>query len=155
MMADAHGKLTVQPWICCFTRGPCASNALAGGHIAKQDSTPLILFGGQIERGWREREAFQEMDYRAVFGTQAKWVTEIDKVDRIPEIISRAFHVATSGRPGPVVIALPEAMLVGYARVADAPHYEVLESATTGQQRYDLGAQRSAERAGWSGGGKT
>ncbi|WP_250637173.1 thiamine pyrophosphate-binding protein [Bordetella pertussis] len=69
-------------------------------HIAKQDSTPMILFVGQIERGMREREAFQEMDYRAVFGTQAKWVTEIDQVERIPELISRAFHVATSGRPG-------------------------------------------------------
>src|SRR3546814_306938 len=92
MMADAHGKLTGQPGICMVTRGPGASNALAGVHIAKQDSTPLILFVGQIERGVREREAFQEMDYRAVFGTQAKWVTEIDQVDRIPEIISRAFR---------------------------------------------------------------
>lgn len=107
MMADAHGKLTGEPGICMVTRGPGASNALAGVHIAKQDSTPMILFVGQIERGMREREAFQEMDYRAVFGTQAKWVTEIDQVERIPELISRAFHIATSGRPGPVVIALP------------------------------------------------
>ncbi|MCJ9712071.1 thiamine pyrophosphate-binding protein, partial [Bordetella hinzii] len=90
MMADAHGKLTGEPGICMVTRGPGASNALAGVHIAKQDSTPLILFVGQIERGMREREAFQEMDYRAVFGTQAKWVTEIDQVERIPELISRA-----------------------------------------------------------------
>ena len=101
MMADAHGKLTGEPGICMVTRGPGASNALAGVHIAKQDSTPMILFVGQIERGMREREAFQEMDYRAVFGTQAKWVTEIDQVERIPELISRAFHVATSGRPAP------------------------------------------------------
>ena len=101
MMADAHGKLTGEPGICMVTRGPGASNALAGVHIAKQDSTPLILFVGQIERGMREREAFQEMDYRAVFGTQAKWVTEIDQVERIPELVSRAFHIATSGRPGP------------------------------------------------------
>ncbi|MFW7340297.1 thiamine pyrophosphate-binding protein [Pollutimonas sp. H1-120] len=141
MMADAHGKLTGQPGICMVTRGPGASNAMAGVHIAMQDSTPLILFVGQIERGMREREAFQEMDYRAVFGTQAKWVTEIDQVERIPEIISRAFHVATSGRPGPVVIALPEDMLVEYAEVADAPHYEVLESAPTAQQMDALAAQ--------------
>ncbi len=144
MMADAHGKLTGQPGICMVTRGPGASNALAGVHIALQDSTPLILFVGQIERGMREREAFQEMDYRAVFGTQAKWVTEIDQVERIPEIISRAFHVATSGRPGPVVIALPEDMLVEYAEVADAPHYEVIDSAPTTAQ-LDALAQQLAQ----------
>ena len=138
MMADAHGKLTGEPGICMVTRGPGASNALAGVHIAKQDSTPLILFVGQIERGMREREAFQEMDYRAVFGTQAKWVTEIDQVERIPELISRAFHIATSGRPGPVVIALPEDMLVEAAKVADAPRYELIESAPTAGQLADL-----------------
>ena len=138
MMADAHGKLTGEPGICMVTRGPGASNALAGVHIAKQDSTPLILFVGQIERGMREREAFQEMDYRAVFGTQAKWVTEIDQVERIPELVSRAFHIATSGRPGPVVIALPEDMLVEAAKVADAPRYEVIDSAPTAGQLADL-----------------
>jgi len=138
MMADAHGKLTGQPGICMVTRGPGASNALAGVHIALQDSTPMILFVGQIERGMREREAFQEMDYRAVFGTQAKWVTEIDQVERIPELVSRAFHVATSGRPGPVVIALPEDMLVETATVPDAPHYEVVESAPTPAQLSEL-----------------
>lgn len=134
MMADAHGKLTGRPGICMVTRGPGAANAMAGVHIASQDSTPLILFVGQIERGVRDREAFQEMDYRAVFGTQAKWVTEIDQVERIPEIVSRAFHVATSGRPGPVVIALPEDMLIEHAQVADAPAYEVVESAATAGQ---------------------
>ena len=128
MMADAHGKLTGEPGVVMVTRGPGASNAMAGVHISKQDSTPLILFVGQIERGMREREAFQEMDYRAVFGTQAKWVTEIDQVERIPELVSRAFHVATSGRPGPVVIALPEDMLTETAAVADAPRYEVIET---------------------------
>jgi len=138
IMADAHGKLTGQPGICMVTRGPGASNALAGVHIALQDSTPMILFVGQIERGMREREAFQEMDYRAVFGTQAKWVTEIDQVERIPELVSRAFHVATSGRPGPVVIALPEDMLVETATVPDAPHYEVVESAPTPAQLSEL-----------------
>lgn len=138
IMADAHGKLTGEPGICMVTRGPGASNALAGIHVAHQDSTPLILFVGQIERGVRERDAFQEMDYRAVFGSQVKWATEIDQVERIPEIVSRAFHIATSGRPGPVVIALPEDMLVEHASVPDAPHYEVIESAPSAAQLDDL-----------------
>lgn len=129
MMADAHGKLTGRPGICMVTRGPGASNAMAGIHIAKQDSTPLILFVGQIERGMREREAFQEMDYRAVFGQAAKWATEIDDAQRIPEVVSRAFHVAMSGRPGPVVIALPEDMLVQTATVANAPRVHAIDSA--------------------------
>ena len=144
MMADAHGKLTGQPGICMVTRGPGASNALAGIHIAKQDSTPMIVFVGQIERGMREREAFQEMDYRAVFGQAAKWATEIDDPARIPEILSRAFHVATSGRPGPVVIALPEDMLVEHATVPDAPHYEAIDSAPSAGQMADL-AKRLAQ----------
>jgi acetolactate synthase-1/2/3 large subunit len=147
MMADAHGKLTGQPGICMVTRGPGASNAMAGIHIASQDSTPLILFVGQIERGMREREAFQEMDYRAVFGTQAKWVTEIDQVERIPELVSRAFHVATSGRPGPVVIALPEDMLAEAASVADAPRYEAIETAPTPRQMRELAERLAAARA--------
>lgn len=129
MMAEAHGKLTGRPGICMVTRGPGASNALAGIHIARQDSTPLIVFVGQIETGMREREAFQEVDYRAVFGTQTKWTTEIDDAARIPELVARAFHVAMSGRPGPVVIALPEDMLVQMASVADAPRVEPVESA--------------------------
>jgi acetolactate synthase-1/2/3 large subunit len=111
MMAEAQGKLTGQPGICMVTRGPGATNASAGIHIAMQDSTPLIVFVGQVERGMREREAFQEVDYRAVFGKLAKWVTEIDDATRIPELVSRAFHIATSGRPGPVVVALSEDML--------------------------------------------
>ncbi|AOB30125.1 thiamine pyrophosphate-binding protein [Bordetella sp. H567] len=147
MMADAHGKLTGEPGICMVTRGPGASNALAGVHIAMQDSTPMILFVGQIERGMREREAFQEMDYRAVFGTQAKWVTEIDQVERIPELVSRAFHVATSGRPGPVVIALPEDMLVETAEVPDAPHYEVIDSAPAPAQLAELETLLASARA--------
>ena len=138
MMADAQGKLTGEPGICMVTRGPGASNALAGIHIAKQDSTPMIVFVGQIERGMREREAFQEMDYRAIFGQAAKWATEIDDPARIPEIVSRAFHVATSGRPGPVVIALPEDMLVETATVADAPHYVPVDSAPAVGQMSDL-----------------
>jgi acetolactate synthase-1/2/3 large subunit len=121
MMAEAVGKLSNRPGICFVTRGPGATNAAHGVHIAKQDSTPMILFVGQIGRDMREREAFQELDYRAVFGPMAKWATEIDDPARIPEIVSRAFHVAMSGRPGPVVIALPEDMLTETARAADAP----------------------------------
>src|SRR5580700_1234947 len=112
MMAEAVGKSTGRPGICFVTRGPGATNAAAGVHVARQDSTPMILFVGQIARTMREREAFQELDYRAVFGTIAKWATEIDDPARVPELVSRAFYVATSGRPGPVVIALPEDMLV-------------------------------------------
>lgn len=128
MMAEAYGKLTGRPGICFVTRGPGATNASPGIHIAQQDSSPMILFVGQIERGMREREAFQEVDYRAAFGPIAKWATEIDDAARIPELISRAFHVAMSGRPGPVVIALPEDMLTEAASVADAPRAEPLET---------------------------
>src|SRR5436853_449348 len=112
IMAEACGKATGRPGTCSVTRGPGATNAAAGLHIARQDSTPLILFVGQIAREMREREAFQELDYRAVFGSIVKWATEIDDPTRVPELISRAFYTATSGRPGPVVIALPEDMLV-------------------------------------------
>jgi acetolactate synthase I/II/III large subunit len=111
-MAAAHGKLTGQPGICMVTRGPGATNASIGVHTAMQDSAPMILLVGQIATDMREREAFQEVNYRAVFGTMAKWVTEIDHADRIPELVSRAWTVATTGRPGPVVLALPEDMLM-------------------------------------------
>ncbi|MBV9076511.1 MAG: thiamine pyrophosphate-binding protein [Methylobacteriaceae bacterium] len=124
MMAEAEGKLTGRPGIVFVTRGPGATNASPGIHIARQDSTPLILFVGQIDSAMREREAFQEVDYRAVFGPLAKWATEIDRADRIPEIVARAFRVAMQGRPGPVVIALPEDMLAEVATVADAPRVE-------------------------------
>jgi acetolactate synthase I/II/III large subunit len=128
IMAEAMGKLTGRPGICFVTRGPGATNASSGLHIAQQDSTPLILFVGQIAREYREREAFQELDYRAVFGSIAKWVTEIDDAARVPELISRAFHVATSGRPGPVVIALPEDMLIERVVATDAPACEPVET---------------------------
>jgi len=128
MMAEAVGKVTGRPGICFVTRGPGATNASAGVHIARQDSAPMILFVGQIAREMREREAFQELDFRAVFGSIAKWVTEIDDPARIPELVSRAFYTATSGRPGPVVIALPEDMLVERAIVADAPPFEPVET---------------------------
>ena len=100
MMAEAHGKLTGRPGICFVTRGPGATNASAGVHISQQDSTPLILFVGQIPRGWVGREAFQEVDYKAFFGDMAKWVCVIDDPARVPELVARAFSVATSGRPG-------------------------------------------------------
>ena len=141
MMAEAQGKLTGQPGICFVTRGPGATNASAGVHIAHQDSTPLILFVGQVARGAMGREAFQELDYSAVFGTMAKWVVQIDDPARVPELISRAFHVATSGRPGPVVVALPEDMLTEAASVADALPYQVAETHPGAAQMAEL-AQR-------------
>ncbi|MBI4275271.1 MAG: thiamine pyrophosphate-binding protein [Rhizobiales bacterium] len=128
IMAEAVGKVTGKPGICFVTRGPGATNASAGLHIARQDSTPMILFVGQVAREMREREAFQELDYRAVFGTIAKWVTEIDDPARIPELVSRAFYTASDGRPGPVVIALPEDMLIERVAVPDAPAFEPVET---------------------------
>ena len=127
MMAEAEGKLTGRPGILFVTRGPGATNASPGIHIARQDSTPMIVFVGQIDRSMREREAFQELDYRAVFGTLAKWAVEIDDSRRIPEIVARAFRVAMQGRPGPVVVALPEDMLTDTAAVPDAPRVEPVE----------------------------
>lgn len=111
MMADAYGKATGRPGICFVTRGPGAANAFAGVHIAQHDSTPMILFIGQIERSNRDRGAFQEVDYRAMFGGQTKWTAEIDDGARVTEYVSRAFHVALAGRPGPVALALPKDML--------------------------------------------
>ncbi|MCA0424036.1 MAG: thiamine pyrophosphate-binding protein, partial [Proteobacteria bacterium] len=127
-MADAVGRLTGRPGIVFVTRGPGATNAAHAIHVARQDSIPLIMFVGQIERGMREREAFQEVDYRAAFGPLAKWATEIDDAGRIPELVARAFSVAMSGRPGPVVIALPEDMLVDAVDVPDAPFVAPIET---------------------------
>jgi acetolactate synthase-1/2/3 large subunit len=110
-MAEAYGKLTGRPGICFVTRAPGATHASIGVHTARQDSTPMILFVGQVARGMQGREAFQEIDYAQVFGGLAKWAGEIDDAQRIPELVTRAFGVAMSGRPGPVVIALPEDML--------------------------------------------
>lgn len=120
MMAEAHGKLTGKPGVAFVTRGPGATNASAGIHIAFQDSTPMVLFVGQVARDQRDREAFQEVDYRRMFAPLAKWVAEIEVTERIPEYVSQAFHVAASGRPGPVVLALPEDMLSAEAVAADA-----------------------------------
>ncbi|MBA8837520.1 thiamine pyrophosphate-binding protein [Ochrobactrum sp. RH2CCR150] len=110
-MAAAWGKLTGEPGLCFVTRGPGVTNASIGIHTAMQDSVPMLIFVGQVGTDMKGREAFQEIDYRAVFGTMAKWATEIDDIDRIPEILARAWTTATTGRPGPVVIALPEDML--------------------------------------------
>ncbi len=121
MMAEAVGKLTGRPGIAFVTRGPGATNASAGVHVARQDSTPMVLFVGQVPLAERDREAFQEVDYRRMFAPLAKWVAEIEDVRRIPEYVARAFHLAMAGRPGPVVLALPEDVLSGEAEVEDAP----------------------------------
>ena len=138
-MAAAWGKLTASPGVCFVTRGPGATNASIGVHTAMQDSVPMLLFVGQVGTDMKGREAFQEIDYRAVFGTVAKWATEIDDVGRIPEILSRAWTTALTGRPGPVGVALPEDMLTsttevaplaGPARVTEpAPAAEAVEEA--------------------------
>ncbi|MDH3633246.1 MAG: thiamine pyrophosphate-binding protein [Gammaproteobacteria bacterium] len=119
-MAEAEGKLTGKPGICFVTRGPGATNASGGLHVAMQDSTPMILLVGQISRKDLDREAFQEIDYRRMFSEVAKWVAQIDDADRIPEYMNRAFSIATGGRPGPVVLALPEDMLTDQTEATDA-----------------------------------
>ncbi|MEO7728799.1 MAG: thiamine pyrophosphate-binding protein [Burkholderiales bacterium] len=123
-MAEAYGKLTGRPGICFVTRGPGATNASIGIHTAFQDSTPLILFIGQIDSEYTERESFQEIDYRRMYGQMTKWVAQIDRADRVPEMVSHAFHLAVSGRPGPVVLALPEDMQTATATVADTARYQ-------------------------------
>jgi acetolactate synthase-1/2/3 large subunit len=133
-MADAYGKMTGKPGICFVTRGPGATNASIGVHTAFQDSTPMILFIGQVGSDFMDREAFQEVDYRRMFGQMAKWVAQIDRADRIPEYIARAFQVATSGRPGPVVLALPEDMLTTKATVADTRAYVPTQGAPSAPQ---------------------
>jgi acetolactate synthase-1/2/3 large subunit len=128
-MAEAYGKLTGAPGICFVTRGPGATQAAVGVHTAYQDGTPLLLLVGQIPRRDAEREAFQEIDYRRMFGPLAKWVAQVDQVERIPELTARAFRIATSGRPGPVVLALPEDVLAETADVPDAAPYAPAQAA--------------------------
>lgn len=139
MMAEAQGKLTGRPGVCLVTRGPGAANASAGIHVAQQDSTPMVAFVGQVERGVRGRDAFQELDYRAVFGTVAKWVVEVDDPRRLPELVARAFQVAAAGRPGPVVVALPEDVLLEVAEVADARPVPPVEQYPSAEQVAELG----------------
>ncbi|MBX5157737.1 thiamine pyrophosphate-binding protein [Rhizobium sp. NZLR8] len=138
MMADCWGRLTGEPGICMVTRGPGATNASAGLHIAKQDSIPMILFIGQVQREAREREAFQEVEFRRAFTEFAKWVGEIDDAARIPEFVTRAFAVATSGRPGPVVLTLPEDMLRDEVEAPRAKHYVSVEAHPGRRQIDDL-----------------
>src|SRR3954468_904590 len=119
-MADAYGKLTGRPGVCMVTRGPGATHASTGVHTAMQDSTPMVLLIGQVPREHRGREAFQEIDYEQMFGRVAKWVYEIDRAERIPEIVARAFATAVAGRPAPVVLSLPEDVLSALTDAADA-----------------------------------
>ena len=133
-MADAYAKLTGQPGVVMVTRGPGATNASIGVHTAFQDSTPMVVFVGQVGNDFVEREAFQEIDYRRMFGQMSKWVAQIDRADRIPEYVAHAFQVATSGRPGPVVLALPEDLLDETADVADAVCHQPVQSAPTDTQ---------------------
>jgi acetolactate synthase-1/2/3 large subunit len=127
-MAEAQGKLTGRPGVCFVTRGPGATNASIGVHTAFQDSTPMVLFVGQVASDQRDREAFQEIDYRQMFGPGtlglAKWVAEIQSADRLPEYVARAFHTAMQGRPGPVVLALPEDMLTTWTSAPVLPRVE-------------------------------
>jgi len=139
MMAEAYGKLTGRPGICMVTRGPGATNASAGLHVAMQDSTPMILFVGQVARTSTEREAFQELDYRRNFAQLAKWTAQIDDPARVPEFVGRAFRIATSGRPGPVVLAVPEDMLNEPTTATDGQRVEPL--------RTEAGPQRVARLA--------
>lgn len=127
-MAEAYGKLTGEPGICFVTRGPGATNASIAVHTAQQDSTPMILFVGQVSSGHIGREAFQELDYRQVFSGLAKWATQVDSPGRLPEIVHRAFVTATSGRPGPVVVALPENVLSALVRVPDTRRYQRVQA---------------------------
>ncbi|WP_142846413.1 thiamine pyrophosphate-binding protein [Telmatospirillum sp. J64-1] len=157
-MAEAYGKLTGRPGLCLVTRGPGACHAAVGVHTAFQDSTPMILLIGQVGRQALDREAFQEIDYRSMFGGIAKWVAQIERTDRIPEYMARAFRVATSGRPGPVVLALPEDMLSESAEVPDsAPYAAARPSASAGDVERIAAILAQAERplmivggGGWS-----
>ncbi len=139
-MAEAYGKLTGRPGVCIVTRGPGATNAAIGVHTAFQDSTPMILLIGQVGSDFVEREAFQEVDFRRMYGQMAKWVASIDRVERVPEYLSHAFHCAMSGRKGPVVLALPEDMLTELAAAADTdPYQEVVAHPGAG----DIGRLRA------------
>ena len=133
-MADAYAKLTGKPGVCLVTRGPGATNAAIGVHTAHQDSSPMILLIGQVGNDFVEREAFQEIDYRRMFGPMAKWVAQIDDASRVPEYMAHAFQTATSGRPGPVVLALPEDMLSASATVADARRYSPVRASPSAAQ---------------------
>jgi acetolactate synthase I/II/III large subunit len=155
-MADAYGKLTGKPGILMVTRGPGATNAAIGIHTAHQDSTPMIVLVGQVGNDFTDREAFQEVDYRRMFGQMTKWVAQIDSAARVPEYLAHAFQLASSGRMGPVVLALPEDMLRQSASVADAPAYRPVQASASAQQMLELrerltGAKRPIVILGGSG----
>jgi acetolactate synthase-1/2/3 large subunit len=139
-MAEAHGKLTGRPGIAFVTRGPGASNAAIGIHTAAQDSTPMIVFVGQVGGDFVDREAFQEIDYRRMYGSIVKWVAQIDRAERIPEYVAHAYRTAMAGRPGPVLLALPEDMLASRVTCADAPRVEALSAAPDAAQVADARA---------------
>jgi acetolactate synthase-1/2/3 large subunit len=130
-MAEAYGKLTGRPGIAFVTRGPGASNAAVGIHTAAQDSTPMIVFVGQVASDTTDREAFQEIDYRRMYGGVAKWAAQIEDAARIPEYVAHAYRIAMAGRPGPVVLALPEDMLTARAEIADAPFVDGVAAAAS------------------------
>src|SRR5437868_12046403 len=134
-MAEAYGKLTGEPGVLFVTRGPGATNGAIGVHTAQQDSTPMVVFIGQVPNEFAEREAFQEIDYRRMYGQMAKWVGQIDRVERIPEYVSHAFHTACAGRPGPAVLALPEDTLFWQAAVADVRNHQTARPAPTPAER--------------------
>ena len=137
-MADAYGKLTGKPGVVFVTRGPGATNASVGIHTAHQDSTPVVMFVGQVARRMAEREAFQEIDFRRMFGQFTKWVAQIDDPARVPEMVARAFTTATSGRPGPVVLAIPEDMQTELADAEDGAPYKTVEPAPSPEQMAEL-----------------
>src|SRR4051812_40619463 len=141
--AEAYGKLSGEPGVLFVTRGPGATNGSIGVHTGFQDSTPMVVFIGQVPNEFVEREAFQEIDYRRMYGQMAKWVAQIDRVERIPEYVSHAFHVACAGRPGPVVLALPEDTLFGEAAVADVPKHHTVRPAASA-----LEVQKAAQLLG-------
>ncbi len=143
-MAEAYGKLTGRPGIAFVTRGPGATHASIGLHTAFQDSTPMILFIGQVARDQVEREAFQEIDYRRMLGQVTKWVAEIPSADRVPEFVSRAFHTAVNGRPGPVALALPEDMLTERMSADDTRAYQRIEAAPRPEDIERLGQMLSS-----------
>ena len=146
-MACADGALTGRPGIAFVTRGPGATNASIGVHVAMQDSQPMILFIGDVDRGMKDREGFQEVDFAAMFAPLAKWAVRIDDAARIPEYVARAYNVAMSGRPGPVVIALPEDMLCEMAHATDRPRIERIAKAPCPQLMHDLAAHLKTAKA--------
>ncbi len=158
MMAEAHGKLTNRPGVLFVTRGPGATNASAGIHVAMQDSTPMVVFVGQIDTSHRDREAFQEVDYKRFFSPLAKWVAEVDHTARLPEYIARAFQIAQSGRPGPVVLALPENMLSAQATVPSRPRARPASQTATNRDAHRIAKALSGAKSplmiiggpGWS-----